>query len=157
MTTAASVRAALMTMLQSINGSGGYPLDLSSTSFHGMEPIGARPAGQQAYLFRGRAGYARADQATLGGWLVNRQYGVSVYADSSDRTNAQREAQLDVIETDILAAVDAALLPGGALGSANVLDVPEVEIVPQFASQPNAAQQPCSALVLITLQYLRGR
>ena len=149
MTTAASVRAALMSMLQSINGSGGYTLDLSSTSFHGMEPIGARPAGQQAYLFRGRAGYARADQATLGGWLVNRQYGVSVYA--------QREAQLDVIETDILAAVDAALLPGGALGSANVLDVPEVEIVPQFASQPNAAQQPCSALVLITLQYIRGR
>lgn len=157
MTTAATVRAALMTMLQSINGSGGYTLDLSSSSFHGMEPLGARPEGQQAYLYRGRAGYARADEATLGGWLVNRQYGVIVYADSTDRTNSTREGQLDIIETDFLKAVDAALLPGGALGAVNVLDVPEVEIIPQFASQPNAASQPCSALVLITLQYIRGR
>jgi len=157
MTTAATVRGALMTMLQSINGSGGYTLDLSSSSYHGMEPLGARPEGQQAYLWRGRAGYARADEATLGGWLVNRQYAVSVFADSSDRTNSSREGQLDTIEADILKALDAALLPGGALGAVNVLDVPEVEIVPQFSSQPNAASQPCSALVLITLQYIRGR
>ena len=157
MTSAATVRGALMTMLQSINGSGGYTLDLSSSSYHGVEPLGARPAGQQAYLFRGRAGYARADQATLGGWLVERQYGVTIYADSADRTNSSREGQLDAIEADTLKALDAALLPGGALGAVNVLDVTDVEIRPHFGSQPNAASQPCAATILITLQYIRGR
>lgn len=157
MTTSQALRNALLSMLQSINGTGGYTLDLSSSSFHGMEPSGSRPAGQQAYLYRGRAGYARADQSTLGGWLVNRQYGVIVYADSADRTNAQRETQLDIIESDFLKAIDAALLPGGALGSVNVLDVVEVELVPQFSSQPNAASQPCSVLVVLTVQYIRGR
>lgn len=157
MTTAATVRAALMTMLQSINGSGGYTLNLSSSSYHGMEPLGARPAGQQAYLWRGRAGYARADQATLGGWLVNREYVMTVYADSADRTNNSREGQLDVIEADLLKAVDAALATGGALANVNVLDVTEVELRPLFASQPNAAGQPCAADVHITLQYIRGR
>ncbi len=157
MTTAATVRAALMTMLQSINGSGGYTLDLSSSSYHGMEPLGARPAGQQAYLWRGRAGYARADQATLGGWLVNREYVMTVYADSADRTNNSREGQLDVIEADLLKAVDAALATGGALANINVLDVTEVELRPLFASQPNAAGQPCACDIHITLQYIRGR
>ena len=146
-----------MSMLQSINGSGGFVLDLSSSSFHGMEPTGARPAGQQAYLWRGAAGYQRDDAATLGGWIVNRQYAITVYADSNTRTNDAREGQLDIIEADFLKAIDAALLPGGALGAVNVLDVTDVEIVPRFASQPNAAAQPCGADVVLTLQYIRGR
>ena len=157
MTTAADVRGALIAMVKTINGSGGYTLNLASTTYDGMEPLGARPEGQQAYVWRGRAGYARADQATLGGWLVVRQYAVTVYADSSARTNASREGQLDTIEADLLKAVDAALQPAGALGAVNVLDVTDVEIVPRFASQPNAAAQPCAADVLITLQYIRGR
>jgi hypothetical protein len=56
-----------------------------------------------------------------------------------------------------MTALDAALLPGGALGAVNVLDVTDVQFIPRFASQPNAQSQPCSLDVLITLRYIRGR
>ncbi len=157
MTTPAQVRGALVTMLQGIDGAVPYALDLSGSTFHGMEPLGSRPAGPQAYVWRGQASYARADQATLGGWLSERTYALTVYADSADRTNSSRETQLDTIEADVMTALDAALLPGGALGAVNVLDVTDIQFIPRFASQPNAQSQPCSLDVLITLRYIRGR
>jgi len=54
MTTPAQVRGALVSMLQSINGAVPYALDLSGSTYHGMEPLGSRPAGCPGAPFRGR-------------------------------------------------------------------------------------------------------
>lgn len=157
MPNAADVRSALVSMLQSINGILPYTMNLSSSTFSGMEPATGRPSGQTAYVWRGRASINRDPAATLGGWIVERVHALTIYNPASSADNADREAALDVIESDVMSAIDAALETSGALGSINVLDVTNVEIVPRFSSQPGSQKQPSAADVLITLRYIRGR
>lgn len=151
------VRTALITMLQSINGVVPYTMNLSTSTFSGMEPATGRPAGQIAYVWRGRASITRDPDATLAGWMVERVHALTIYNPPNSQDNADRETALDVIEADILTAVDEALGSGGALASINVLDVTNIEIVPRFASQPGSQAQPSAVDVLLTLRYLRGR
>ncbi len=151
------VRTALITMLQSINGILPYTMNLSTSTFSGMEPATGRPAGQIAYVWRGRASITRDPDATLAGWMVERVHALTIYNPPDSQDNADRETALDVIEADILNAVDEALGNGGALASINVLDVTNIEIVPRFSSQPGSQTQPSAVDVLLTLRYLRGR
>jgi hypothetical protein len=157
MPTAAQVRTALLNMLRSIDGTGSYTLDLSGSTYSGMEPGTGRPAGVSAFVWRGRASLTRDPAATLAGWMVERVHALTIYNIPAAQSNADREAALDVIEYDALTAIDAALSTGGALASVGVLDVTGIEIVPRFASQPGAQAQPSAVDLLLTLRYLRGR
>jgi hypothetical protein len=157
MPTSSEVRTALISMLQSINGVLPYNMNLTSSTFSGMEPATGRPAGQIAYVWRGRASISRDPDATLAGWIVERVHALTIYNPPSSQDNADRETALDIIESDILNAVDQALGSGGALANVYVLDVTNIEIVPRFASQPGSQAQPSAVDVLLTLRYLRGR
>lgn len=157
MPTPAQVQSALVAMLQAIDGTLPYTMDLSSSTSIGMEPATGRPAGQQAYVWRGRTTLVRDPGATLGGWMVERVHAVTIYNPPTAQQNTARETALNVIEADVLSAVDEGLAVGGALALIGVLDVPNIEIVPRFASQPGAQAQPGAADVLLTLRYIRGR
>jgi len=157
MPTASQVQTALVSMLQAINGLVPYTMNLSDSTIVGMEPSTGRPAGQLAYVWRGRTTLVRDPEATLGGWLVEKVHACTVFNPPTAQQNTARETALNVIEADVLAAIDAALASGGALAAIGVLDVTNVEIVPRFSSQPGAQAQPSAADVLITLRYIRGR
>jgi hypothetical protein len=154
--TAAAVRSALVATLQTIDGTGSYTLDLSASTHEGVPPAG-RPAGSVAYVYRGEGSYSRDPDATLGGWMRTGRWGVTVYATSDSTAAADREGLLDTMESDIMAALDASLLSGGALGAANVIDVQQVEMRPIFGSQPGAQSHPVALDVVITLAFIRGR
>lgn len=154
-----SVRAALAAMLATIDGSGDYTLDLSGAGavIYGLPPATGRPAGHRAYIFRGEARYTRGTPATLGGWHRVGSWGLTLLTPSSSTAPADREAGLDSIERDLMDAIDAALLTGGALADAGVLDVTDVALRPVFGSQPGASVHPVAVDATLQITYLRGR
>jgi hypothetical protein len=153
---AATVRAALVATLQSIDATGSYTLDLSASTHEGIPPAG-RPAGQVAYVYRGEGTYTRDPEASLGGWMRTGRWGITLYATSDSTSGADRETLLDTMESDIMDALDASLLSGGALGAAGVIDVQQVEMRPIFGTQPGAQSHPVALDLVVTLAFIRGR
>jgi hypothetical protein len=137
MPSVAEVRTALHTALVAIDGSGDYTLDLSGSLIKGAAPT-ALPSvqGGLAYLWRGRGRWPRAD-APVSDREVAVEWNLVIY-DGPGASADDREDWLDAAERDVVAALDLGLGTGGALLTAGVQDIPEIEAVPFLGSQPNA-------------------
>ena len=132
-----TIRDALVSMLQGIDGSGDYTLDLSTRTHKGQPPMQSLPTGGSAYIWRGPADWKRGENAPVNAWDTRVQWNVSIFG-VTGADSESREEWLDTAEADLLTAIDAALSTGGALASASVMDVDGIVITPLYGSQPNA-------------------
>ena len=131
-----TIRDALVSMLQSIDGSGDYTLDLSTRTHKGQPPMQSLPSGGSAYIWRGTAEWQRGEAAPVNAWDVRVSWNVSIFGVAAFDSESRSE-WVDVAEADLLTAIDAALATGGALASVSVMDVDSIVVTPLYDSQPN--------------------
>lgn len=132
-----AIRDALVSMLQVIDGTGDYTLNLSTRTHKGQPPFASLPTGGSAYVWRAAADWQRGENAPVNAWDTRVTWNISIFG-VTGADSESREEWLDTAEADLLTAIDTALASGGALASISVMDLDGITVTPLYGSQPNA-------------------